>query len=185
MLRTAKSYLFAALTLALLTATCVVATEPNAASAKPDSFKMNKMLGRGVNFGNALEAPTEGAWGVVVKEEYFDILKQAGFNSVRLPVNWSGHALKEKPYTINPDFFKRVDTIVGWAISRNMPIIVNIHQYNETYDAPLEQKERFVGLWKQIAEHYKDYPDILLFEAMNEPKRKLTAAIWNDYIKAF
>ena len=161
------------------------ASEPNAPSTKPDPFKMNKLLGRGVNIGNALEAPTEGAWGVVIKEEYFDIIKQAGFNSVRLPVNWSGHALKEKPYTINPEFFKRVDTIINWAVSRNMPIIVNIHQYNETYDAPLEQKERFLALWRQIAEHYKNYPDILLFEPMNEPKRKLTPAIWNDYIKDF
>ncbi len=51
---------------------------------------MNKLLGRGVNIGNALEAPTEGAWGVVIKEEYFDIIKQAGFNSIRLPTKLVG-----------------------------------------------------------------------------------------------
>ena len=185
MLRTVKPYVFIALGIILLGAACVAAAEPNAASTKPDPFKMNKLLGRGVNIGNALEAPTEGAWGVVIKEEYFDIIKQAGFNSIRLPVCWSGHALTEKPYTINPEFFKRVDTIVNWAISRNMPIIVNVQQYNETYDAPLAHKERFVALWRQIAEHYKDYPDILLFEPMNEPKRKLTPQIWNDYVKEF
>ena len=146
----------------LIVSGSVTAAEPNTASTKPDPFKMNKLLGRGVNIGNALEAPTEGAWGVVIKEEYFDIIKQAGFNSIRLPVCWSGHALNEKPYTINPEFFKRVDTIVNWAISRNMPIIINVQQYVETYDAPLAHKERFVALWRQIAEHYKNYPDILL-----------------------
>ena len=109
MLRTVKPYVFIALGIILLGAACVAAAEPNAASTKPDPFKMNKLLGRGVNIGNALEAPTEGAWGVVIKEEYFDIIKQAGFNSIRLPVCWSGHALTEKPYTINPEFFKRVE----------------------------------------------------------------------------
>ena len=183
MLRIAKLYLFAGLALALLTATCVVAAEPNTSLGKPDAFKMNKMLGRGVNIGNALEAPTEGAWGVVIKEEYFDIIKQAGFNSIRLPTKWSGHALVEKPYTINPDFFKRVDTIVSWAVSRNMPIMVNIQQYNELYTEPLAHKERFMALWKQIAEHYKDYPDTVLFELFNEPDDALTPAMWNEWLK--
>jgi endoglucanase len=160
----------------------VMANEPNSKS-KIDAFTMNKMLGRGVNLGNALEAPTEGAWGVVIKEEYFDIIKQAGFNSVRLPVKWSGHALVEKPYTINPDFFKRVDTIVSWAVSRNMPIMVNIQQYNELYTEPLAHKERFMALWKQIAEHYKDYPDTVLFELFNEPDDALTPAMWNEWLK--
>jgi endoglucanase len=183
MLRIAKQYVFITLGIVLLGAACVAAAEPNAPSTKPDAFKMNKLLGRGVNIGNALEAPTEGAWGVVIKEEYFDIIKQAGFNSIRLPTKWSGHALVEKPYTINPDFFKRVDTIVSWAVSRNMPIMVNIQQYNELYTEPLAHKERFMALWKQIAEHYKDYPDTVLFELFNEPDDALTPQMWNEWVK--
>jgi endoglucanase len=38
-------------------------------------------------------------------------------------------------------------------------------------------------LWKQIAPHYKDYPDILLFELFNEPKRKFTPKLWNEFMK--
>jgi len=34
-----------------------------------DVFAINRALGRGVNFGNALEAPSEGAWGMELKEE--------------------------------------------------------------------------------------------------------------------
>jgi endoglucanase len=183
MLGIAKSYAFIALIILLFGAACVIAAEPNTASTKPDPFKMNKMLGRGVNIGNALEAPTEGAWGVVIKEEYFDIIKRAGFNSIRLPVRWSGHALVEKPYTINPDFFKRVDTVVNWATSRNLPIMVNIQQYAELYTEPLAHKERFMALWKQIAEHYKDYPDTVLFELYNEPDDALTPQMWNEWLK--
>jgi len=183
MLRTIKPYVFITLGVVLLAAGCVIAAEPNATSTKPDPFKMNKMLGRGVCIGNALEAPTEGAWGVVIKEEYFDIIKQAGFNSIRLPACWTAHALTEKPYTINPDFFKRVDEVVGYAISRKMPIIVNMHNYRELYTAPLPQKERFMAIWKQIAEHYKDFSDLLLFEIYNEPDDALTPQLWNQWLK--
>jgi len=148
-----------------------------------DPFRMNQLLGRGVNFGNALEAPTEGDWGVVLQDEYFDLVKQAGFSSIRLPVRWSAHALTAKPYTIDPVFMKRVDWAVANALARNLPIIVNIHHYRETYTDPLGQKERFLALWQQIAEHYQDYPPLLVFEVMNEPKPILNADIWNVYIK--
>jgi len=183
MLRIAKPYVFITLGIVLLGVSCVAAAEPNAPSTKPDAFKMNKLLGRGVNLGNIFEAPNEGEWGVMLKEEYFDIIKQAGFNSIRLPVRWSAHALAEKPYTINPEFFKRIDWAVNCALSRNMLIIVNVQQYVELYADPLPQKERFIAIWKQIAEHYKGYSDNLLLEIFNEPDDAFTPEIWNDFVK--
>src|SRR5262245_51928059 len=60
----------------------------------PDIFEANKRLGRGINLGNALEAPKEGEWGVKLKAEYFKTIKDAGFATVRLPVRWSNHADK-------------------------------------------------------------------------------------------
>ena len=147
------------------------------------AVQMNQLLGRGVNFGNALDAPKEGDWGVVLKDEYFDLAKQAGFNSIRLPVRWSAHSMTNAPYTIDPVFMQRVDWAISNALSRNLPVILDIHHFNEAYDDPLGQKEKFGALWKQIAEHYKGYPDTLLFELFNEPKKKMTDKIWNSYIK--
>ena len=83
------------------------------------AFKQNKLLARGINLGNALDAPKEGEWGVTLKEQYFQLIKDAGFNSVRIPVRWSAHALSEEPYTIDSSFFKRVDWAVENALSRN------------------------------------------------------------------
>src|SRR5512146_2138590 len=48
-------------------------------------------LRRGINFGNMLEAPKEGDWGLTVQEDYFDLVKEAGFDFVRLPVRWFAH----------------------------------------------------------------------------------------------
>lgn len=62
----------------------------------------NSRLGRGINLGNALDAPAEGVWGVVLQSEYFQTIRQAGFDSVRLPVRWSAHAGKEPPTPSTP-----------------------------------------------------------------------------------
>ena len=75
----------------------------------PDSIKLlalaeirNQMIGRGINFGNALEAPNEGDWGLVIKESYIQAVKDAGFSSVRLPICWSAHTGSTAPYPIDP-----------------------------------------------------------------------------------
>jgi endoglucanase len=148
-----------------------------------DPYAMNAKLGRGVNFGNALDAPTEGEWGVVLREEFFDAAKEAGFDSIRLPVRWSAYAETEAPYTIDPEWFARVDWAIEQALSRDLPVILNVHHYRETYADPHPHKDRFLGLWKQIAPHYKDLPnDMVVFELMNEPDEELTPEIWNDWM---
>ena len=139
-------------------------------------------LERGVNFGNMLEAPNEGDWGLTVQEAYFDRVKEAGFDFVRLPVRWSTHAAQNHPYTIDPAFFARVDQVVGWAVARDLTIIVNLHHYEELATDPWSHKERLLGLWQQIAEHYKDAPAKVIFELCNEPNGELNAALWNQYM---
>jgi len=154
-----------------------------AEQAKIDPFKMNQLLGRGVNMGNALDAPSEGEWGFTLEEKYFQAAKDGGFNSVRIPVRWSAHALAQPPYTIDPNFMKRVDWAVNCAISRNMPVILNVHHYYELFSDPNGQKERFLAIWQQIAEHFKSSPQILFFEPINEPSGKLSGKVLNSVLK--
>ncbi|MEW6029469.1 MAG: glycoside hydrolase family 5 protein [Chloroflexota bacterium] len=139
-------------------------------------------LSRGVNLGNMLEAPTEGEWGLFVQEEYFDLIQDAGFDFVRLPVRWNTHAEADWPYTIDPAFFARVDEVVNWALERDLTIIVDFHHYEEMAWDPWSHKDRFLGIWEQVAEHYKDYPPTVLFELLNEPNDQLDAALWNGYV---
>lgn len=146
-----------------------------------NAFHCNSLIGRGVNLGNALEAPEEGKWGVRLEEEYFDLIAGAGFTSVRIPVRWSAHADVTAPYAIDNAFLARVDWAIKQALSRKLVVIVNIHHYEEIVKVPVEQKERFLALWKQIADHYQDYPNTLYFELLNEPCKKLTNELWNEY----
>ncbi|NOY00090.1 MAG: glycoside hydrolase family 5 protein [Verrucomicrobia bacterium] len=152
-----------------------------AAETKRDAHHWNSLIGRGVNLGNALDAPKEGAWGVTLEENYFSLIANAGFDSVRVPVRWSAHAAKSAPYTIDKTFLDRVDWAIDQALSNKLVTIVNIHHYDEIYPSPEEHKTRLLALWKQLAEHYKNYPDTLYFEILNEPNGKLTNELWNQY----
>ena len=154
------------------------------AAEKPNAFTMNKLLGRGINIGGALDTPkTEGEWGVTLQEEYFQIIKDAGFNSIRLPVRWNTRTEDKPPYTIDPNFFKRIDWAINNCLSRNLPVVLFTHHYEELYGDPNGQKDRFLAIWKQIAEHYKDYPDGLIFEPLSERIDKLNAVNWNSLTK--
>lgn len=171
---TAKAALAAALACAALPA------PGDAAGA--DIFERNRRLSRGVNFGNALEAPTEGAWGLTLKEDWFRLVAEAGFRSVRIPVKWSGHAAAAAPYAIETAFFARIDWAVAAALKHGLAPIVNVHHYDEMASDPAAHKDRWLGLWKQIAGRYRDQGPDVFFEILNEPNSALTAALWNQYL---
>ena len=63
------------ITVGMVLLACACATADN-----PNAFAINELIGRGINIGNALEAPVEGEWGVTIKEEYFD-LKEGRFSA--------------------------------------------------------------------------------------------------------
>ncbi len=145
-------------------------------------FEQNKKLGRGINLGNALEAPKEGDWGVILKEEYFRLIKEKGFNSVRIPIKWSAHALQNPPYTIDENFFKRVDWAISKSFENKLAVVINVHHYDEIMKEPQNHKERFLMIWDQISKRYSKYSSDLMFEILNEPNSQLTTDIWNSLI---
>ena len=153
-----------------------------AAEPEKDAFECNRLLGRGVNLGNALDAPREGEWGFVLQEKYFDLIKQAGFNSVRIPIRWSTHADAQAPYTIDPEFFKRVDWAIEQALSRGLTAVIDVHHYEEIYKEPEKNLPRLNAIWRQIAERYRDRSDQLFFEILNEPHDALTDTLWQKMI---
>lgn len=136
-------------------------------------------LKRCVNLGNALDAPKEGEWGVVLDENHFKLAKSGGFDHVRLPVRFSAHAGVAAPFTVDEAFFKRVDWAIAQALGQGLAIIVEVHHYNELMENPEAHVERLLGIWKQIAERYAKQPESLIFEILNEPSKKLDEAKLN------
>ena len=144
---------------------------------------MNKRLGRGINLGNSWESPGTGAtgddgWKNPIKDSDFQVIKAAGFNSIRMPVRWENDA----------DIFGNIDAgrlagvreDITIANSLGMPVIINFHHYNDLNfaavnyeddpDAFQAELQRFTLMWQQVAAGLNDFPDdMVVFEIMNEP----------------
>ena len=153
------------------------------AQGREAAFDMNKRLGRGINMGNAFEAPSETAWGNQWKPEYFRIISELGFTHVRVPIRWepADRSMASAPYTIHPVFLNRIKQVVDTALKYKLHVIINMHHHEALIASPAAQKARFLAQWSQIGEYFKSYPDSLLFEVLNEPNGNLTAEMWNQY----
>ncbi|HXX66728.1 MAG TPA: cellulase family glycosylhydrolase [Polyangiaceae bacterium] len=151
---------------------------PPAPSTSPQP-PLGAALKRGVNLGDALDAPSEGDWGVVLQPSDFVAAKRAGFDHVRLPARFSAHAAAAPPFSIDAAFFARVDWAIDEALSQGLAIVVDVHHYADLMDQPEQQHARFVGLWSQIAERERSRPRGVVFELCNEPNGKITADEWN------
>jgi endoglucanase len=156
---------------------------PLLAQDAPDAKEVNRMLGRGINLGNALDAPTEGEWGVTLEESYFQTIRDAGFDSVRIPVRFSAHALTEAPYTIDAAFMDRVAWAVDQAVARKLAVVLNTHHYAAIYDDPEAQTKRMLGMREQIAGRFRDTPPTVVFEILNQPTGRLGEAKWNALLR--
>jgi endoglucanase len=140
---------------------------------------------RGINFGNFLESAFEGkdTEGLIIQDDWFPLLKDAGFDFIRLPVRWSAHAAQSAPFAVEDAFLARVAHLVDVALAAGLTIIVNHHHYTGLIEDPAGQRERFLALWHIVAARFRGYPDGLFLEILNEPTGNLTAPLWNDYLK--
>ena len=124
---------------------------------------------RGVNLGNALEAPNEGDWGYRIELEHLNAIRDAGFDGVRLPVRFDVHAGSAPPYAFGGDFWRRIDEIVEHALQVGLKVQLDMHHYERLIAEPERQRARFLGMWALIAHHFRGAPEGLILEPLNEP----------------
>jgi len=141
------------------------------------AFEQNKKLGRGVNI-IGYDAIWTDASKARMKEEHFKLIKEAGFDNVRIVIMPFKFSMKDVNFTIDPKFYTTLDWAIKQSLANNLMAIVDFHEHGAMQKDPVGLKPMFLSMWKQIAEHCKDYPNEVLFEVANEPNMK--PEIWND-----
>lgn len=161
---------------------------------EPEALAFVKDMKIGWNLGNTFDAidcnwlsdelQYESGWcGAVTTKEMIDALKEAGFQTIRIPVSWHNH-LTDENHTISEAWINRVQEVVDYAIDDDMYVIINIHHdCSKEYFYPsseyLEQSKSYVtDIWEQIAERFRDYDEHLIMESLNEPRLVGTADEW-------
>jgi endoglucanase len=139
----------------------------------------------GTNMGNYLEAPPHQNWGANYTSTDFERIKAEGFDHVRLPIAWHHHADSGPEFKIKDEFFNRADFLVQQATKHGLAAIVNIHHFDAFTSDPSKHVERFLAIWRQLAEHYAKAPATVAFELLNEPKDAATTEVLNPiYVRA-
>lgn len=141
-----------------------------------NSHELLKFMKIGWNLGNTMDAiPNETAWhNPVTTKEMIDVVKDAGFNLLRVPVSWGSHTSPAPDYTIDKEWLDRVEEIVNYGLDNDMAVIINIHHDNHIVRLIGEETENskvYVrSIWTQLCERFKDYDERLVFECLNEPR---------------
>lgn len=154
------------------------------------SIELVKEIKAGWSLGNTLDAhgvtgviglDTETSWGnPKATYELFTAIKEEGFNIVRIPVTWYPHM--DSQGNIVESWMDRVQEVVDYAYGQDLFVILNVHHENwhdPYYDNADAACEKLKKVWTQIGERFQDYDDKLIFEGMNEPRKRNTALEWN------
>lgn len=139
----------------------------------------------GWNLGNTFDAPGgETAWGnPVTTKELIQLVKELGFETIRIPISWGKHVSAAPDYIIDADFLERVDTVVSQALEAGLYVVINSHHDNEQY-MPIPEnadnaRQYLDAIWTQVATHFADRDHRLVFETMNEPRVTGVSYEWN------
>lgn len=132
----------------------------------------------GWNLGNSLDAvgADETAWGnPKITKELIEEIADQGYKSIRIPVTWDSHIGEAPNYTIEPAYLERVEQVVDWALDEDLYVMVNVHHDSWLWISHMETKHdevlaRYNAIWTQVADHFKDHSNKLMFESVNEPR---------------
>lgn len=173
-----RGIVFALLLLAAVQPSAVPAAQKQAV----DTFVLNAKLGRGVNI-----IGYDPIWNskdkARFKESYFRMLKDAGFSAVRINLHPFRHMDKDNDYALRSSWWEVLDWAVKNALQSDLIVILDMHEFGAMGNDPEGNKQRFLTFWRQVSERFKDAPDNVLFEILNEPSRKLSPETWNQYFR--
>ncbi|GAC1356264.1 MAG: hypothetical protein NVSMB3_02350 [Acidobacteriaceae bacterium] len=104
-------------------------------------------------------------------------IKQAGFDSVRIPLHWKLFT------TDDAEGFRLLDRVIGWCRQEGLLVVIDLHAapggqtgtniddsngWPWLYSDGASQKQT-IDLWKRIAHHYREERSVLGYDLLNEP----------------
>ncbi|MDR2446657.1 MAG: glycoside hydrolase family 5 protein [Treponema sp.] len=134
---------------------------------------------RGFNFSRWFEARTIDAlrFNMFAKKD-FENVKSIGVDHIRVPIR--AHDLViDAEYTLHPLLLTYFDQAVDWAEELGLYLLLDNHTFNTLLSDGKNERLEFAlcKTWAQLAEHYKNRGDRLIFEVFNEP-HGITGEAW-------
>lgn len=150
----------------------------------------NKGFYKGINLGGWLSQCdySEERLNNFISEPDFKKIALWGFDHVRIPIDYN--VLENDNGCFKNDGFSRIDWALEMCRIYKLNTVLDIHKtagysfdnYGESESGFFDNEnlqERFYRLWEEIAKHYGQYSENVVFELLNEVTDKSYIDAWN------
>lgn len=128
---------------------------------------------RGMNFDHHVDVPGQN----LAQEKYFKLVKDAGFDHVRLPFNFS--LLRPGIFPCD-EYYERIKGITQMALDAGLAAIVDCHPFEGMQGNPHGTKKHLYKMWGELSDALKDMDERVIFEMYNEPDGPFDFAALNE-----
>jgi endoglucanase len=136
-----------------------------------------KTMGRGVNI-----LGYDPMWRDLARARFqlrhTQVIREGGFSTVRINLQAFEHL--DSAGHLSAQWLDTLQRVVNSALAQDL-VILDEHDYNLCGKDPDSCRPKLLAFWEEIAERYKNAPDKVLFEILNEPNRGLNSG-WNDLL---
>jgi len=110
-------------------------------------------------------------------ERDFKELREMGADVVRLPIYLHAMTSGAPDYTLDPLFLELLDQAVDMAERNDMHIILDNHSFDPIIPTDPKIESILLKVWPQMAAHFRDRSDLVIYEILNEP-HGIDPALW-------
>jgi endoglucanase len=112
--------------------------------------------------------------------KHFAEIKKAGFSTLR--VNLQAFKHMDRDGRLDPVWLKKLDWVVQTALANGLIVILDEHDFDACSNDLNFCRIALRNFWVQVATRYRDTPNTVLFELLNEPHALLTPEVWNGLL---
>jgi len=143
---------------------------------------------RGIDFGNDVGDAIQIPSGHHTARDYARVA-HLGFNTVRFSLHYRTFEDDDAPYEYKDSGFAWVDQNVEWARAQGIRLILNLgvppgvvqsQNSGGLFWTDAELQNRFVELWRVLAERYRAEPSVAGFSLLNEPAPPQSLEQWQE-----
>ena len=109
-------------------------------------------------------------------------LKKYGIKTIRLPITWIYFI--DESGNIDSEWMSIIKKVVKMIIKEKMYCILNLHHDTSKGNwlgEGTNSKDKYINLWRNIANEFKNYNDYLVFESMNDIEYSYDSDFMNIY----
>lgn len=102
----------------------------------------------------------------------FENIKALGCDVIRLPIHFDMFLEDKETGKVKDIIFEYLDKACDWAEELGIYLIIDDHSFNGLKNYPVYTvvEDHLLKTWPQIAEHFKERSDYIIYEILNEPQ---------------